>query len=102
MTSLSSGTGTPFSAAAQCHPAFLDPSEALDISIPMCLLPSMDEDTEAVKEYMSNLKGPKRVETFSDMVHGWMSAKGDLEDPKKKEDYEKGYRILLEFFGHHL
>jgi dienelactone hydrolase len=102
MTSLNSGPGTPFSAAAQCHPAFLDPSEALNISIPMCLLPSMDEDVDDVKQYMANLKGPKRVETFKDMVHGWMSAKGDLEDPKKKEEFERGYTILLEFFGQYL
>ena len=76
MTSLNSGPGTPFSAAAQCHPAFLDPSEALNISISMCLLPSMDEDVDDVKQYIANLKEPKRVETFKDMVHGWMSAKG--------------------------
>jgi dienelactone hydrolase len=102
MTSLSSGSDTPFSAAAQCHPAFRDPSEALNVSIPMCLLPSMDEDVEDVKQYMENLKGPKRAETFKDMVHGWISAKGDLEDPHKKEEFERGYRILLEFFGQYL
>jgi hypothetical protein len=102
MTSLNSGAGTPFSAAAQCHPAFLDPSDALDISIPMCLLPSMNENVEDVQQYIANLKGPKRVETFKDMIHGWMTAKGDLEDPHKKEEFERGYRILLEFFGQYL
>jgi hypothetical protein len=36
----------------------------------------MDEDVDDVKQYIANLKEPKRVETFKDMVHGWMSAKG--------------------------
>jgi dienelactone hydrolase len=102
MTSLNSGPGTPFSAAAQCHPAMLNPAEALNVSIPMCLLPSMNEDVGEVEQYMANLKVPKRVEIFKDMVHGWMSAKGDLEDPHKKAEFERGYRILLEFFAEHL
>ncbi len=70
MTSMKSGPGTPFSAAAQCHLDFLDPLEALKINIPMCLLPSKDEDGEVVKEYTASLKWPKRVEVFSDMIHG--------------------------------
>ena len=102
MTSLNSRSSTPFSVAVQCHLAFLNPSEVLNISIPICLLPSMDENIDTLKEHMANFKGPKHVETFTDMIHGWMSAKGGLEDPHKKEEFERGYRTLLEFFAQYL
>jgi dienelactone hydrolase len=102
MSSINARDPTLFTAAAQCHPAFLDPCDATSIRIPMCVLASGDEDTADMKGYDEKLKGEKHVETFSDMVHGWMSAKGDLEDERKKSEYERGYSILLDFFAKHL
>jgi hypothetical protein len=45
---------------------------------------------------------PKRIETFEDQVHGFMSARGDLRDNKSKAEYERGYKLALEFFHDHL
>ncbi|EHL00975.1 putative Uncharacterized AIM2 family protein C30D10.14 [Glarea lozoyensis 74030] len=87
-----STTDTPFKAAAECHPAFVDPKEALGIKIPLCMLPSGDEPVEDVKKFQENLSVDNHVETFADMIHGWMTAKGDFEDERKRGEYERGYK----------
>lgn len=46
MTALFSGPGTMFKAAAQCHPSLVDVKDVSHIEIPMCILPSMDENVE--------------------------------------------------------
>ena len=97
-----SNPSTPFKAGAECHPAMVDPSEALNIQIPLCMLASADEPAEDVKKFEANLKGEKHVEIFGDQIHGWMAARSDLEDTRVKGEYERGYKTLLEFFGKHL
>lgn len=44
IAALESQSGTPFKAAAQCHPSLLDVEDAKQVTIPMVVLPSMDED----------------------------------------------------------
>jgi dienelactone hydrolase len=103
IVSLTTGTpSTPFVAAAECHPAMVEPADALNISIPLILLASKDEDAEAVKKFEANLKGEKYVETFGDQIHGWMGARSDLENSRVKEEYERGYKTVVEFFGKYL
>ncbi|KAK1768702.1 Alpha/Beta hydrolase protein [Phialemonium atrogriseum] len=89
----------PFSVAAQIHPAMVDPKEAEGVKVPMALLASKEEPADVIKKFEENLKGPKHVETFSDQVHGFMAARADLSDSRVKEEYARGYRTLLEFFG---
>lgn len=89
----------PFSAAAQIHPAMVDPKEAEGVKVPMALLASKEEPADVIKKFEENLKEPKHVETFSDQVHGFMAARADLSDSRVKEEYARGYRTLLEFFG---
>lgn len=100
--SLTSQSGTPFKAVAECHPAMVDPSEAANIEVPLCMLASGDEPAEEVKKFEANLKAPHHVETFGDQIHGWMGARADLSVQRNKEEYERGYKTLLEFFGKHL
>jgi dienelactone hydrolase len=97
-----SASTNPFKAAAECHPAMVDPSEATSIKIPLCMLASMDEPEEDVRKFEENLTGPKHVETFKDQIHGWMGARGDLEDERVKSEYVRGYKTVLQFFGKHL
>lgn len=99
---VSSGKDTLFGAGAEVHPAMVNPADAEKISIPICLLASGDEPVEDVKKFEANLKGPKYVETFADQIHGWMAARSDLEDARVKQEYERGYKTLLEFFATHL
>jgi dienelactone hydrolase len=97
-----SKSDTPFKAGAECHPAMVDPSEALNIQIPLCMLASKDEPAEDVKKFEANLKGEKHVEIFGDQIHGWMTARSDLEDARVKSEYERGYKTLLEFYAKYL
>lgn len=99
---MSSQKGTPFKVGAEIHPAMVDASEAENISIPLMLLASKDEPVDDVKKFEAALTGPKHVETFPDQIHGWMTARSDLEDEKVKKEYERGYKTVLEFFGKHL
>ena len=73
--SLTSQSGTVFSAAAEVHPAMVDPEDAKGFKIPVCMLASGDEDKEAVKGFGEALTVPKHIETFGDQVHGWMAAR---------------------------
>ncbi|MCJ1237458.1 hypothetical protein MMC14_005444 [Varicellaria rhodocarpa] len=66
---------TPFTASSEVHPARLDPSEASQITIPMCILASGGEKEEEVDAFEAALKGEKYVERFADQVHGWMGAR---------------------------
>ena len=66
---MNSKKGTPFTAAAEVHPAMVDPNDAKEVTIPFCVLASGDEDKEAVKGFGENLTTKKHVETFGDQVH---------------------------------
>ncbi|KAF4124772.1 Dienelactone hydrolase [Geosmithia morbida] len=91
----------PFSIAAAAHPAMVDPADAEGIKVPFALLASKDEPIEDVDKFEAALKVPKHVETFPDQIHGWMAARSNLEDPRVKAEYERGYKVLVEFFGNH-
>ena len=95
---MSGGKDTQFSAIAQCHPAMVDPEDGAKLTIPVVMLPSKDEDAEAIKAFQEKLTVKHQVETFADQPHGWMAARADLEDDKAKKEYERGYKIVLEFF----
>ena len=69
IVSLTSQKGTPFSVAAEVHPAMVDPEDAKGISVPICMLASKDEDADAVKAFKEALNQPHHVETYHDQVH---------------------------------
>lgn len=96
------GDASPFVAAAQSSPARLDPEEAKSVTIPMALLAPTGEDKTVVKQYGENVHGEKHVEIFSSQIHGWMSARGDLENPDVRSEYERGYKTLIGFFDKYL
>ncbi|KAH8654700.1 dienelactone hydrolase family protein [Ilyonectria robusta] len=93
---------TIFKAGAECHPAMVDPQDAEGIRTPLILLASKEEADDAVKQFEANLQGPKHVETFKDQIHGWMAARADLDDPRVKEEYVRGYKTVLSFFAKHV
>ena len=94
---------SPFKALGEVHPAMVDPSEAPKIHIPTIVLASKDEDAAAVREFEEKLgTQTKHVETFGDQIHGWLGARSDLKDKRVKEEYERGYGVLLKFFEEHV
>lgn len=86
-----------FKAGAEVHPGLVDGNDAKEIKIPLAMLASKDEPEKDVKEFEANLSGEKHVETFSDQVHGWMAARADFKDEKVKKEFERGYKVLLDF-----
>lgn len=94
--------GTGFKAAVQTSPAMVSPEDAEKVTIPMCILASKEEPAEDVKKYEENLKVKKHVETFGTELHGFMSARGDLSNETTKKEYERGYKIALQWFHEHL
>ncbi|KIW86565.1 hypothetical protein Z517_01963 [Fonsecaea pedrosoi CBS 271.37] len=102
IVNLVSGSNTVFKAAVACHPAMVDPNDAPNVAIPMLMIPSKDEDQEAVDKYEANLKVPHQVEWFKDHIHGFMAARSDLSDEDVKAAYAKAYRIVLDFLHKHL
>ena len=92
----------PFKAAVEAHPAMVDPKDAEGIKIPFCMLASKDEDPDTIRQFEENLAVSKHVETFTDQIHGWMAARSDLENERVREEYTRGYRTVMDFFGKHL
>ena len=96
---MTTSEGNPFKVAAAFHPAMIDPSGAEKIPVPYILLASGEDPVEDVKKFESYLKVPNHVEVFGDQVHGWMAARADLSNPRVQEEYSRGYKTVLEFFG---
>ncbi|KAL8873529.1 MAG: hypothetical protein Q9174_001010 [Haloplaca sp. 1 TL-2023] len=102
IVSLTSQAGTPWTAAAEVHPAMVDPNDAKGFKVPVCMLASGDENPDDVEGFKKNLSVENHVETFKDQLHGWMAARGDLQNEKVKAEYERGYGTLLDFFHKYL
>lgn len=98
IVNLISQEGTPFKAAASCHPAMVDANDAPGVTIPFAMLPSKDEPKEDVEKWQKAIKVKNIVEWWPNQVHGFMAARSDLKDPAVKSDYEKAYNLLLNFF----
>lgn len=102
IVNLVSTSGTAFKAAAACHPAMVDPNDAPNVSIPIALLPSKDEDKEAVENYEKKLKVKNMVKWYPEQIHGFMAARGDLQDENVKKGYEDAYKTLVTWFHENL
>jgi dienelactone hydrolase len=80
----------------------IDPKDAEGIQTPIVVLASKEEPADKVKEFEDALSVPNHVEIFDDQIHGWMAARADLEDARVKEEYTRGYKTVLSFFGKHI
>lgn len=80
----------------------VDAADAPKITIPIMLLPSKDESKEDVEKWEKALTVKHEVHFYDDQVHGWMAARGNLEDANVKQKYQDGYHKLLEWFCAHL
>lgn len=78
----------------------LDATDSGKVAIPMCVLESEEEKAEDLKVFVDALKVEKHIERYNDQLHGWLSARADLEDEDSK-GYERGYKTVLEFLGKH-
>ncbi|TFK30728.1 dienelactone hydrolase [Coprinopsis marcescibilis] len=101
---LSSGEGTPFSAAAIVHPAMLSVEDSKALSIPFAIYPSKD-DSEDEYNQIIDVIGKKPFSSLNDhkyyknMFHGWAAARGDLNNEENKKEYEDVYGRLIAFLS---
>ena len=75
IVNLSAQSGSAFKVAAAAHPAMVDPKDAPGVTIPYLMLPTKDEDKEAVEKWQSGLKVKGKVEWFPTQIHGFMAAR---------------------------
>lgn len=75
----------------------MEAKDALGVTVPLCVLPSQDEDPNLMKEFQANLKVPNYMETYDKVPHGWMSARGDMVNEPGKSEFERGYKQALKF-----
>jgi dienelactone hydrolase len=92
-----------FDAIALVHPAMLSVDDVKNLSVPLALFPSKDEDPKVVEHIVEELKKKPfwhlcRHKTYTNMHHGWAAARGDLENKENKAAYEDVYSRLAAFF----
>ena len=75
---------------------------AEQISVPVLALCSKDEPESEYAAFKPVLKVENRFVHYPEMVHGWMSARGDLSKEEVRRDFDRGYAIVLEWFQKHL
>ena len=68
IVNLISQEGTPFKAAAACHPAMVDANDASGVTIPYAMFPSKDEPKEDVEKWQKNIKVPNVVKWWPNQV----------------------------------
>ncbi|KAK3330892.1 hypothetical protein B0H66DRAFT_469774 [Apodospora peruviana] len=96
---VTSASSNPFTIAGCAHPAMVEPKDAKGIKIPYIMLASGEEPVDKVMQFEEDLEMPKHVEIFKDQIHGWMAARADLSKEHVKEEYTRGYKTVLGFFG---
>lgn len=89
-------------AQAPADPRFIDVSDADKVDVPVCLLPSQDEDKKTVEEVFAKLEkknpGQNTLKWFNNDVHGFAAARGDLSGNEHTKAYQEAYADLLTFF----
>lgn len=110
MATLATGENSPFNVSVQAHPSALNPTDALALTTPHFCYASKDEPPEAVAKFEENLKSHSNpvvregsiVETNTDMPHGWMAVRANLDDDVDRKGYEEGYEKVAAFLCKHI
>lgn len=58
----------------------------------MCILGSEEEKAEDLKVFGDTLNVEKHIERYDDQLHGWLSARADLEDEKVRKSMKEDIR----------
>jgi len=93
-----------FKASGLIHPSLVENSEAVDVKIPMYLMPSQDEpDMEPFYEVLQNKFGDNSGHRrFTDMMHGFAGARGNFSDPLIQTRVNEVITTLGAFFDRNL
>lgn len=80
----------------------VDAADAAKVTVPFLTLASGEEKKDEIEAFDAALDAEHLTETFGDQLHGWMSARADLEDERVRKEYERAYGVVLEWFGKHM
>ena len=72
--------------------------DAEKVAIPhICLFSQKDGDAELVKKYKEALKAKKdvEIEDYTNMLHGWMGARGFYSGEESVKGFERGFVDIL-------
>lgn len=94
--------GSPFEACVQVYPGWPGQEVAERIAKPILAVCSKDEPESEYAHFRPFLKVEAHFVHFPDMIHGWMSARGDLYRPDVQRDYQRGYEVVAEWFMRHM
>lgn len=87
-----------FVVGVECYFVMVDFKEVEGIKILFILFVFKEELEDKVKEFEEKFKVVKYVEMFKDQIYGWMVVRSDLSDVRVKEEYIRGYKMVLDFF----
>ncbi|GMK54697.1 hypothetical protein CspeluHIS016_0112830 [Cutaneotrichosporon spelunceum] len=91
-----------FTAIASPHPSFADVEDTDKVNIPVCLLPSKDEDKVILETVFARFEkknpGQNFFKWYPNEPHGWAGARGDLSGNEHTKAYQEAYADLLNFF----
>lgn len=96
------GADSPFSACAELHPGFPGKEQAQKVSRPILALCSKDEPQSIYAHFKPHLQSTFKAIHFPSMVHGWMSARGDLYKVDVQREFQQGYELIAQFFAQRL
>ncbi|KAJ3073673.1 hypothetical protein HDU98_000946 [Podochytrium sp. JEL0797] len=91
-------------AVATAHPSLLQVEFAEKLQVPLCMLPSKDEDPKLMDDIWAAVqKNPKAAgksfhQRFDDMHHGWCCARGDYTIEAQKNRATEALNIFARFF----
>jgi len=103
VTICAGGNSTPFNSVAMIHPAMLSSNDAEKLTVPIGVYISKDESVEEYNKILEII-AQKQFATKNDhknyinMFHGWAAARGDLNNPENKKEFEDVYKRLVDFF----
>lgn len=101
MANFAIGEGSAYKACAILHSGF--PVEvASQITAPLLALCSKDEPESDYAKFEPALKVEHRIVRFPNMVHGWLSARGDLAKSEVRRGFDQGYDMILEWLDKYL
>lgn len=96
------GADTPFTACVECHPGFPEVEVAEAVTIPLMALCSKDEPEKDFAHFQPALKVPNYFEVFETMVHGWLSARAELDKDDVLTEFNRGYAMMADWFKKYL
>jgi dienelactone hydrolase len=90
-----------FKAFAVCHPPTWDDEIGSEITVPLIAIPAKDDFdmTKFFKNLKPEIKEKSEHHRFNDVVHGFASARANLQDETNLREYNRAIGLISEFFN---